>query len=77
MGELIGLVRDVAGERETPAGEELAWLTSYGVACRYEGARVRMDDPADLYQVLESIIGAIKERISELTGVAELPRYER
>jgi HEPN domain-containing protein len=77
LAELIGLVREVAGESETPAGEELAWLTWYAVAYRYEGARVRIDDPLELHHALDSIVGAIKERIKELTGVAELPRYER
>ena len=72
---LMGLVRQQPGEAETPAGAELAWLGKYAVADRYEGARVRMDDPMELYHGIERAVAAIRQRIMELTGADDLPRY--
>ncbi len=60
---------------DTPAGEELEWLTSYAVEYRYSGAEIRTDDPVELHRVIARTVAAIEERIKELTGVTELPRY--
>ena len=75
LGKLIGIIRNDFHEYDTPAGEELAWLTEYAVEYRYEGARLIMDDPIELYFALERVTSAVEERIKTLTGVEELPRY--
>ena len=75
LGNLIGIIRSDSHEYDTLAGEELAWLTEYAVEYRYEGARLVMDEPMELYFALDRIVSAIEERIKALTGVEELPRY--
>ena len=75
LGILIGIIRGDSQEYDTPAGEELAWLTEYAVEYRYEGAQLVMDDPIELYFALDRVVSAIEERIKALTGVEELPRY--
>ena len=75
LGELIGIIRSNPHENETPAGEELAWLTGYAVEYRYEGAQLVMDDPVELYFGIDRVVSAVEERIKALTGVEELPRY--
>ena len=75
LGKLIGIIRSDSHEYGTPAGEELAWLTEYAVEYRYEGARLVMDDPIELYFALDRVVSAVEERIKALTGVEELPRY--
>ena len=44
LAELIAIIRRHPQESDTPAGEQLTWLTSYAVEYRYEGAQVQMDD---------------------------------
>ena len=75
LGELMGIIRNNPRENETPAGEELAWLTEYAVEYRYEGARLVMDDPIELYFGIDRVVSSVEERIKALTGVEELPRY--
>ena len=75
LGKLIGIVRSDSQEYETQAGEDLAWLTRYAVEYRYEGAVLAMDDPLELYHVIDRVVPAIEERIKALAGVQELPRY--
>ena len=75
LGSLIGIIRSGSQEYDTPAGEELAWLTEYAVEYRYEGARLIMDDPIELYFGIDRVVSAVEERIKALTGVEELPRY--
>ena len=77
LGELARIVRSVTEEWDTPAGEELQWLTRYAVRYRYEGAVIVIDAPAELHRVIVRTVAAIEERIKELTGVDELPRYTR
>ena len=77
LGELAGIIRSVPEEWDTPAAEELKWLTRYAVRYRYTGAVVEMDDPVELHHVIARTVLAIEERIKELTGVDELPRYTR
>ena len=75
LGTLMGIIRRDTQEYDTPAGEELAWLTEYAVEYRYEGARLIMDDPIELYFGIDRVVSAVEERIKALTGVEELPRY--
>ena len=75
LGSLMGIIRSNPDENETHAGEELAWLTEYAVEYRYEGARLIMDDPIELYFGIDRVVSAVEERIKTLTGVEELPRY--
>ena len=75
LGNLIGIIRSDSQEYDTPAGEELAWLTEYAVEYRYEGAILALYDPVELFHVIDRLVSAIEERIKALTGVEELPRY--
>ena len=75
LGELMGIIRDNPQENETPAGEELAWLTEYAVEYRYEGARLIMDDPIEVYLGIDRVVSTVRDRVKTLTGVEELPRY--
>ena len=75
LGTLLGIIRNNPEEHDTPAGEELTWLTQYAVEYRYEGARLVMDDPVEVYHAIERVVSAIEERIKALIGVEELPRY--
>lgn len=77
LEELMEIIRSTPEEWDTPAGEELKWLTRYAVRYRYTGAVVEMDDPVELHRVIARTVLAIEDRIKELTGVAELPRYTR
>ena len=54
----------------------MAWLTEYAVAYRYEGARIAIENPRDVYFGIDRVVQAAEERIKGLTGVSELPRYE-
>ena len=75
LEELLGIIKRVPDELVTPAGVELRWLTEYAVKYRYQGAVLMMDDPQMLFRMIDDAAGAIYERIKELTGVDELPRY--
>ena len=77
LEELLKIIKTNPEEMNTPAGEELQWLTSYAVEYRYWGADIRMEDPEELHRAIARTVGAIEERIKELTGVSELPRYTR
>ena len=77
LEELMGIIRSVPEEWDTPAGEELKWLTRYAVRYRYTGAVIEMDDPVELHRTIARTVLAIEARIKKLTGVAELPRYTR
>ena len=75
LEELLGIIRSAPDELTTPAGVELKWLTDYAVKYRYEGAVIEMYDPQMLFRMIDDAAGAIYERIKQLTGVDELPRY--
>lgn len=72
---ILAIIKQMPEEPDTPAGEELYWLTEYAVRYRYEGAVLEMDDPIDLYERILFVVEAIEARIKTLTGVDELPRY--
>ena len=76
LERLLSIVRDNLEGDSLPAGEELAWLTEYAVAYRYEGARVAMEDPRKVYSKVDLVMREAEGQIRELTGVSELPRYE-
>ena len=67
LAELIAIVRRHPQERDTPAGEQLTWLTSYAVEYRYEGAQVQMDDRFALLAGTTATVQAIINRIRTLT----------
>ena len=68
IGNLAAIVRGFPDENETPAGEQLEWLTKYAVEYRYEGARVTMADRFELLSVVHDTVVAILDRIRELAG---------
>ena len=76
LDRLLSIVRSCQGKDSEPAGEGLAWLTEYAVAYRYEGARIAIENPRDVYFGIDRVVQAAEERIKGLTGVSELPRYE-
>ena len=71
LEKLLAIVRSHPDENDTPAGEQLMWLTQYAVEYRYEGARVHMDDRWELLSIVSDTVGAIIERIHELAGTEE------
>ena len=75
LERLIAIIRNNPDEMDTPAAEELAWLTEYAVEYRYEGARLILDDPIELHNAIDQLAAAISDRIKTLTGVEELPGY--
>ena len=75
LERLISIIKNEPGEMDTPAAEELAWLTEYAVEYRYEGARLLLDDPIELHNAIDQLAAAISDRIKTLTGAEELPRY--
>ena len=75
LEELLSIIRQAPDELVTPAGAELRWLTDYAVKYRYAGAVIEMNDPQMLFVMIDDAAGAIYERIKQLTGVDELPRY--
>lgn len=75
LEELLGIIRSVPDELTTPAGAELRWLTEYAVKYRYAGAVIEMDDPQMLFRMIDDAVATIYERIKQLTGVDELPKY--
>lgn len=68
LSELAGIIRRHPAENETPAGEALAWLTSYAVVYRYSEAKVQLDDPSVLYARVADLVDGIADRIQALTG---------
>ena len=71
LGELMAIVRQHPQENDTPAGEQLMWLTEYAVKYRYEGAVVEMDDRFALLKGVTETVQAIIARIRRLTGTNE------
>ena len=71
LGDLMAIVRSHPEEEDTPAGEQLMWLTEYAVKYRYEGAVVEMDDRWELQSIVSDTVGAIMERINALAGNEE------
>ena len=67
LGKLVAIVRRHPQEEDTPAGEQLTWLTSYAVQYRYEGAQVLMDDRFELLAGTTETVQAIIDRIRTLT----------
>ena len=74
LGELADIIRRHPAENDTPASESLNWLTSYAVEYRYEGARVKLDDPHGLLEAVTDLVDAIADRIKTLTGT-EPPQW--
>ena len=71
LGDLMAIVRRHLQENDTPAGEQLMWLTEYAVKYRYEGAVVEMDDRFALLAGVTETVQAIIARIRMLTGTNE------
>ena len=71
LAELISIIRRHPQERDTPAGEQLTWLTSYAVEYRYEGAQVQMDDRFALLAGTTETVQAIIDRIRTLAEPGE------
>ena len=67
LGKLVAIIRRHPQEEDTPAGEQLTWLTSYAVEYRYEGAQVQMDDRFELLAGTTETVQAIINRIRTLT----------
>ena len=67
LGILMAIVRQHPGENDTPAGEQLTWLTKYAVEYRYEGVVVAMDDRFALLEGVTETVHAILARIQMLT----------
>ena len=76
LERLLSIVRNNLEGDGLPVREELPWLTEYAVSYRYEGARIAMEDPREVYFGIDRVIQSAEVRIRELTGVSELPRYE-
>ena len=74
LAKLAAIIRRNQGENDTPAGEALFWLTRYAVEYRYDGARVKIDDPQGLLERVNDLVEGIAARIRELTGT-EPPRW--
>ena len=74
LRDLAAIVRRHPAEISTPAGEALFWLTRYAVEYRYEGARVKIDDPHGLLERVNDLVHGIATRILQLTG-SEPPRW--
>jgi predicted nucleotidyltransferase len=68
IGNLAAIVRGFPAEGDTPAGEQLDWLTKYAVEYRYEGARMSMTDRFELPSVVHDTVAAILGRTLELSG---------
>ncbi len=71
LGKLVAIVRRHPQEEDTPASEQLTWLTSYAVEYRYEGAQVQMDDRFELLAGTTETVQAIIDRIRTLTETGE------
>ena len=67
IGNLAAIVREFPDESDTPAGEQLDWLTKYAVEYRYEGARIAIVDRFELLSVVNDTVMAILDRIRELS----------
>ena len=74
LADLAAVIRRHQGENDTPAGEAPFWLTSYAVEYRYDGARVKIDDPQGLIERVNDLVEGIAARIRELTG-SEPPHW--
>ena len=75
LADLIAVARGNPRERKIPAGEGLEWLTLYTTKYLYQGACIVMDDPIEVYHSIDRVVSAIGDRLKELAGVEELPRY--
>ena len=71
LGKLVAIIRRHPQEEDTPAGEQLTWLTSYAVEYRYEGTQVQMDDRFELLAGTTGTVQAIIDRIRTLTETGE------
>ena len=74
LARLARIIRKHPGETGTPASDALFWLTRYAVEYRYEGARVRIDNPHGLLEQVNELIWGIADRIRELAG-SEPPQW--
>ncbi len=71
LADLAAIVRMHPEEKDTPAGEHLAWLTRYAVHYRYHGVEVSMDDRFELLNAVTEVVQAIIARIRVLSGSGE------
>ena len=67
LADLATIVRGHPEEDDTPAGEQLTWLTSYAVRYRYHGSKISIDDPGELLSMVTETVEAIIARIRTLT----------
>ncbi len=74
LARLARIIRRHPGETGTPASDALHWLTRYAVKYRYEGTRVKINDPHGLLEQVNDLIRGIAARILQLTG-SEPPRW--
>ncbi len=68
IGSLAAIVRRHTEEIDTPAGEQLYWLTKYAVEYRYHGAVLIITDRVELVSIVHDTVVAIIDRIRELSG---------
>ena len=68
IGNLATIVRRHTEEIDTPAGEQLYWLTKYAVEYRYHGAVLVITDRMELQSIVHDTVVAIIDRIRELAG---------
>ena len=73
LADLATIVRGHPEEDDTPAGEQLAWLTSYAVRYRYHGSKISIGDPGELLSIVTETVEAIIARIRTLTRPEEQP----
>ena len=67
LAKLTEIVRGHPEEDDTPAGEQLTWLTSYAVRYRYHGSKISIGDPGELLSTVTETVEAIIARIQTLT----------
>ena len=75
LARLARIIRRYPTEMDTSAGETLFWLTRYAVEYRYDGARVKLDDPHGLLERVNDLVHGISARILHLTG-SEPPHWK-
>ena len=73
LAKLADIVRGHPEEDDTPAGEQLTWLTSYAVRYRYHGSKISIGDPGELLSIVTETVEAIIARIRTLTRPEEQP----
>ncbi len=67
LATLAAIVRQHPDEKDTPAGEKLAWLTGYAVRYRYSDPQVAIEDCDALLSAVTETVEAISARIRVLS----------